>query len=556
MSRSLSSDSSLETLKKEAKRWLKAIRSGDARARARLAAALGASAAPAEPSLRDVQLALAREHGLSGWSALRQALEDLALAKQTNAERADLVLRSAQWGGDWKAASRILTRWPELAGHSLFTAVVSGNLEEVTRRLAADPSAASRKGGPLDREPLLYLAYARLPGCETRSVAVAEALLDCGAEPNAQWLDDAGNPFTALTGVIGRGESDELPHPQAMELAVLLTARGANAFDTQALYNTAVQDDDVTWLDFLWAQSERQGVLERWREVPTGQRVGGRIPMNALDYLLGVAVRYRHAKRVMWLLNHGAHANGVQPYSGRHLHEEALVLGRRDIADLLVRFGAEPRPLQGRAIFHAAVACLDRETAREIATRDPHALKHAHLMLEAASAGRADVVALLLDLGMDVDIADHTLRRGLHHAVMGGSLETVQLLVAHGADIDRPTAQYGGALAWAAFFKHHDIADFLAPMSRDVWSLAYLNRVDRLRELLSQEPELVNACNPHSGGTPLFYLPEDDDAASELAALLLAHGADTHVINKKGLTAEQTARELGLIDAAEVIAGR
>ena len=84
MSPQLTSDSTLETLKKEAKRWLKAIRAGDARARQRLAAA----GAPSEsPGLRDVQFALAREYGLPGWGALRQALDDLALARRSHAER-------------------------------------------------------------------------------------------------------------------------------------------------------------------------------------------------------------------------------------------------------------------------------------------------------------------------------------------------------------------------------------------------------------------------------------------------------------------------------------
>src|SRR4029079_932363 len=61
----------LESLKKEAKRWLEALQSGDVEARARLLRAY--PDAPAEPGLRDVQLALAREHGFPGWSALEGA---------------------------------------------------------------------------------------------------------------------------------------------------------------------------------------------------------------------------------------------------------------------------------------------------------------------------------------------------------------------------------------------------------------------------------------------------------------------------------------------------
>ena len=63
---------SLESLKKEAKRWLDALRSGDADARARFEALSGAPPAP-DVALRDVQHLLAREHGFPGWAALKDA---------------------------------------------------------------------------------------------------------------------------------------------------------------------------------------------------------------------------------------------------------------------------------------------------------------------------------------------------------------------------------------------------------------------------------------------------------------------------------------------------
>jgi len=62
----------LESLKKEAKRWLDALESGDAAARARLLRAH--PEAPVDPGLRDIQHALAREHGFAGWSALKDAV--------------------------------------------------------------------------------------------------------------------------------------------------------------------------------------------------------------------------------------------------------------------------------------------------------------------------------------------------------------------------------------------------------------------------------------------------------------------------------------------------
>ena len=73
MPRRLSPRTTLDHLKKEAKRWLKALRENVAEARARLERAL--PGAPDAPTLRDVQHALAREHGLPGWTALKDQLD-------------------------------------------------------------------------------------------------------------------------------------------------------------------------------------------------------------------------------------------------------------------------------------------------------------------------------------------------------------------------------------------------------------------------------------------------------------------------------------------------
>jgi len=62
----------LESLKKEAKRWLDALQAGDTEAHARLRQAY--PDAPADPGLRDVQHALAREHGFDGWSGLKDTV--------------------------------------------------------------------------------------------------------------------------------------------------------------------------------------------------------------------------------------------------------------------------------------------------------------------------------------------------------------------------------------------------------------------------------------------------------------------------------------------------
>ena len=75
----------LDSLKKEAKRWLAALRANDAEARARLNRTL--SQYPVVLHLRDIQHALAREHGFKGWAELKKSLESRADAGHAALER-------------------------------------------------------------------------------------------------------------------------------------------------------------------------------------------------------------------------------------------------------------------------------------------------------------------------------------------------------------------------------------------------------------------------------------------------------------------------------------
>ena len=69
MSRALTSATTLDQLKREAKQWLKALRTGDPEARARLLRAH--PGAPPDAGLRHVQHALAREFGFASWARLK-----------------------------------------------------------------------------------------------------------------------------------------------------------------------------------------------------------------------------------------------------------------------------------------------------------------------------------------------------------------------------------------------------------------------------------------------------------------------------------------------------
>jgi len=81
MPRQITSATSLDNLKKQAKRWLKQLHAGDPDARVRFERAY--PTAPHNPVLRDVQHALAREYGHESWNTLKQAVEKPSVENAT-----------------------------------------------------------------------------------------------------------------------------------------------------------------------------------------------------------------------------------------------------------------------------------------------------------------------------------------------------------------------------------------------------------------------------------------------------------------------------------------
>jgi hypothetical protein len=83
MPRKLTSAATLDNLKREAKRWLEALRKDDSEARNRFHRAYPHR--NTLPVLRDVQHALAREYGFENWNALKLALQRAASSRTTEA---------------------------------------------------------------------------------------------------------------------------------------------------------------------------------------------------------------------------------------------------------------------------------------------------------------------------------------------------------------------------------------------------------------------------------------------------------------------------------------
>lgn len=549
----------LDALRKQAKRWLKDIEAGDPLSVQRFREVYPGDA---PPKLREVQQALAREFGLASWALLKQEIED---RQRTHADRVQLFLEksairysvapgTAKWNTyepdrpiRGQLAARLLERHPEIARDSIHTAVAAGDVGTVRTLLAKDASLADQRGGPDGWTPLLRLAYTRLPiaAASDNAVEIAELLLDHGASPTIGW-SDSQNDFTILTGVIGGGEGGQPPHPRAEELARLLLARGVDPLNGQALYNTSIGADDTFWLELLWAEAERRGETAKWR---------GKVPelMGApLDYLLGNAVPH-HPRRVGWLLDHGARADAVNAYSKEPVIKHALLAGRQDVVDMLLRDGAVMPELSRRETFCAAVVRRDIAEARRLAEENPDVLDDFGPMMIAARLNDEAAASLLLELGVSPDIEGPDGVRAMHVAAGEGAIDVLKLLIARGAEIDPFERRFGGSpLSWANYNTQPEALAVLAPLSRNLRGLCFAGCVERVRELLSEDPSLANR-EIHAKEPPLFCLPDDDAKAAELVELLLSFGADPSVRNDKGLTPAELARRGGLEETAELL---
>jgi ankyrin repeat protein len=479
-------------------------------------------------------------------------------------------------------AERLLAKHPELAHDSIYTAVVCGEIGHVNRLLAQQPALASEKGGPNGSaggrgstftvqsrtashpkwEAILYLCFTRLdhPASNDNAVAIATTLLDHGADPNAYFM--AGNSrYSPLTGVVGLGEEDRPPHPRRDELARLLLERGAEPYDVQVFYDVHFGGDVLWYLKLIYERTHAIGRGDEWKDPQWSMIDMGGYGLGA-HYLLRVAVSNNNLELAEWILAHGADPNAPGPRRGRRaakplpgFHEMALREGYTEMADLLLRFGAKPSGYvpEGEDRFVDAVLRLDRDTASRLARSHPEYLRSTKAMFEATWRDNVEAVRLLIELGVSIEVEDKDKQRPLHVAASNDAVHVAKLLVERGAEIDPVETNWGNSpIDFARHFQLTRMIDLLAPYSRDLWTLAFSGKVERLRELLSADSSLARWVLSN-GVTPLMRLPDDEKKARAIAELFLSHGADPAVRNADGLTAADIAEQRGLDDIAALL---
>lgn len=445
-------------------------------------------------SLTGAQLVVARHHGFSSWARLKQHLDMVERYRRAPDEVDETASASDEFlayaclrhGGDdspqrWERAAWLLAIHPQLIAGSIHVAAAAADESAVRAHLAADPALASQAGGPYSWEPLLYLAFARHDPRITKeaTLGTARALLKHGADPNAGYLwHGLYPPYTAVTGALGTHEGDE--HPHGFALAELLLTAGADANDSQALYNRQFGDDN-RHLVLLFAHG-----LGRENGGPWASRFGpgADSPQEMLRSQLWWAIVHDMRERVRLLIEHGVDfrtpysARGGRPMALRNSDghtpaEIAALSGYPELAGWLVARGAAPPALDETDSLIAAVLAGDRDTAMRLRAHAPAAReRRPGIMVWAASTGKIDAIALLAELGFDVNArgrADVPVEQPwftpLHQSALAGDVEMARLLLRLGADPSIRSEFGGTPLDTARRKDRQDVAELLEPLT-------------------------------------------------------------------------------------------
>jgi peptide-methionine (S)-S-oxide reductase len=157
---------------------------------------------------------------------------------------------------------------------------------------------------------------------------------------------------------------------------------------------------------------------------------------------------------------------------------------QRALIDVLCDAGADPNAAMTTALAHReldavqrllergarlsllAAVCLDR--TEDFARLAPAATAEERQLALVAAAfyGNAQMLATLIDLGVDIDAyapaGFHPHATPLHHAVDSGSLDAVRVLVEAGARRDtRDRVHHATPLEWADYLERPQIASYL-----------------------------------------------------------------------------------------------
>jgi ankyrin repeat protein len=462
MTRSIPPNPSLEFDRKQAKSLLDAACAGDADAVARVRANHPRFAGRLDPStlaLHDAQLVIAREYGFASWPRWKQFVQTRQLDR---AGRAEELIRAA-CDGDMRKATMLLGAEPQLARFDLYTACVCGEADAVAQHLQRDPQIAGRKGGPLDRGPILYACFSRfLRSDPQRAVGIEQVvrlLLENGADPDSFYIERMGDKDWQQQAIYGAAGIANNPN-----LTRMLLAAGASPTDggNEALYH-ACEFTDTTCMRLL---------LE------------ARPDPKRISYCLGRALDFDNPPMVELLLAHGADPNlRIEwPRNRTHLHKAvmedrplrtvralldaggnpnatdsigltplryAVRNGSAELSALLIERGADPLQVTEEDRAMGALMCPGKSQHGPVKP-------HPDLLCRAAMRNDVPAIHRLLDAGAEIDAPGGTdSTPALHWAAWRGQTDATRALLERGASLTLVNCYAAAALGTAIHGSTH-----------------------------------------------------------------------------------------------------
>jgi hypothetical protein len=450
----------LDHLRHQAKDLLRSARRGDQRSVQVIRQVSG------RLTLSAAQLAVAREYGYPSWPALKADVE--ARGADLAAKAADFVRASVR---DWTGrAARMLAETPELATYDLATALVLGDADTVRAAVERDPTIVTRHDPVTGWTALHAVCASRWhyldPERADGLLRTARLLLAAGADANGRIAgggpSEGSSPLRCAAGSASTGVGHEA-------IMALLIDHGAR-----------IEDDDIYLAAFSRDRRCLRLLLDH-ADVPKTARKALSAPISTRDtdgvrMLLEAGADPRRfasddgvplpsvvyaavdaacpVELLELLAAHGADPSAPGP-DGRSPAGLAALRGRDDLSEFFVRHGAGENATASE-LFIAVCMRADRDEAMRRIAADPGLLgglsdaEHAALA-DAAEAGNVAAVTLMLDLGFPIAQRRDDGATALHAAAYAGSAEVVALLLARGADIEAPDGTWeSAALDWAA----------------------------------------------------------------------------------------------------------
>lgn len=564
--RQLPDNPNFENLKKQAKSLLKSVKSGRQDALDRVGPYFGD---PKSIGLQYAQLVIAREHGFSSWTKLKRHVEsgkppgELTGDQLANQflDNVSVIYNQVEDLGPTRfaRAADLLAEHPEIRTENIYTASAIGDVEQIDKWLEKDPGLINRKGGYFNWQPLMYAAYARLPG--TSTLAAGLRLLERGADPNAHYMWGGQYKFTALTGVFGQGEGgpiDQPEHPDYIAFARAMLEAGADPNDSQAAYNRVFEPDD-TCLELLIEYGLGAKDRNNWFEQDASGLVPN--PEETMHYQLILAIRRGFSARAKLMIDNGVDVNKPDDTydtltRGKTPWQTAMLFGDLETADYLLANGASKTELGRLDEFHAVCMKADLERARQLLEADPRLIddvepRRSEILNDAAQTNNWPALEAMIALGFDISKPGE--RTPLHTAALSGHLDLVKNLVAVGADTKLRDPQFNGpAIGFAIHAKKTGVIAYLDTCEMDIFTAAARGRTDQLEKRLAEDPARLDQRFPavRTGKTNRFatdWLTPLAVASTnnqfETTKMLLRLGADPKIDNGEGVPLLEVVKE-------------